>query len=288
MRITDAQKEIIDSLVVERLRDNQTEYASLVNTFSNKKNPTLEHIITSRSAFDRDQQGSTAYYAVKAPTGELLLYFSLKCGELFENLDLRKMDMAEKIKQAITILDHKDKFQEEDINKAEEFFNSNIDEINALIPDFNKYIEKKEQYAADIQKELNTQMKRVLKTYPAVEIVEFCANENAREVWKSLGLHRKMGECVFWHHIVPKLIDIQNIAGCQYVYLFAADSTPDNNLVNYYKVALKFEQSAILGANKPHYDFQCTFLCQKMSELTQGRTFFYEHFNPDAENDYIV
>lgn len=287
MRITDKQKETLSSLVVERLRDNPVEYASLANTFSNRKNPILEHIITSRIAFDRDRENTTSYYAVKAPTGELLLYFSLKCGELFEDLDFMKMDLAAKTKQAMAILTSTDNPQKEDVEKAEAFINDNVEEIKSLLPDIEKYIAKKEQYAADIQQELNKQMRRVLKTYPAVEIVEFCANDNAREAWHSLGLHRKMGECIFWHHIVPKLLAIQNIAGCQYVYLFAADSTPDSILVNYYKVALKFEQLAGLGANKPRYDFQCTFLCQKMSELAEKQDFFYEHFNTDTEDDLV-
>lgn len=287
MRITEKQMAVIGSLVVERLRDNQTEYASLVNTFSNSRNPTLEHIITSRIAFDKDRENATAYYAVKAPSGELLLYFSLKCGELFEDLDLRKMSMASKTQQAIAVLTNPAAFGTEEVLEAENFFNANVDEIKSLLPDIGKYIDKKEQYAADIQNELDKQMRRVLKTYPAVEIVEFCANDNARDVWKSLGLHRKMGECVFWCHVVPKLLAIQDIAGCQYVYLFAADPTPDNILVNYYKVALKFEQSAMLCANKPRYDFQCTFLSQRMSELTKKQDFFYEHFNPDEEDDLI-
>lgn len=104
MKISDEQKAILDSLVVERLRDNLAENASLVNTFSNKQNPTLERIIRSRYSFDRDIAGTTAYYIVKAPGGELLLYFSLKCGELFEELDHRKMELAAKTQNAVTIL----------------------------------------------------------------------------------------------------------------------------------------------------------------------------------------
>lgn len=288
MRITDKQKRIIDSLIVERLRDNPIENASLVNTFSNKKNQTLERIITtSRKAFDQDKKNTTAYYIVKAPTGELLLYFSLKCGELFEDIDLSKMEMAVKIRQAITVLTNQTNFQQEDIDKANDFFNTNSEEIQSLLPDLSKYLAKKERYTADIQKELNRQMRRVLKTYPAVEIVEFCANDNARTTWESLGLPRKMGECIFWHHIVPKLIEIQNIAGCQYVYLFAADSTPDSTLINYYKIALKFNQSTRLGASKPQYDFQCTFLYQDLNELIKMQDFFYEHFNRDTEDDIV-
>lgn len=42
MRITEEQKAILDSLVVERLRDHISENASLVNSFANAKNPVLE------------------------------------------------------------------------------------------------------------------------------------------------------------------------------------------------------------------------------------------------------
>lgn len=197
MRISDKQIEILDSLVVERLRDNTAENASLVNTFSNKKNPNLEKIITSRYSFDKD--GSTAYYIVKSPTGELLLYFSLKCGELFEELDHRKMELAAKTQNAVTILMNKASYPEDKVSAAESFLNDKIDEINELLPDISKYLKKKGQYADDINKELNKQIRRVLKTYPAIEIVEFCKNDsdNAKNAWKALGIDRKMGECVF-------------------------------------------------------------------------------------------
>lgn len=38
--------------------------------------------------------------------------------------------------------------------------------------------------------------------------LEFCANENGRDAWRQLGINRKMGECVFWHCIVPKLMKV--------------------------------------------------------------------------------
>lgn len=288
MRISDEQKAILDSLVVERLRDNLAENASLVNTFSSKQNPTLERIIRSRYSFDRDIAGTTAYYIVKAPGGELLLYFSLKCGELFEDLDHRKMELAAKTQNAVTILLNKTSYPEDKVTAAESFINDNLDEINALLPDIGKYLKKKGQYTDDINKELNKQIRRVLKTYPAIEIVEFCKNDNAKNSWEALGIKRKMGECIFWHKIVPKLKAIQDITGCQYVYLFAADKSYDGELANYYKVALHFDQSAILGANKPQYDFDCFFLCQEMKYLPERQEFFYDHFNPDPEGDDLV
>ncbi len=290
MRISDKQREILDSIVVERLRENPAENASLVNTFSNKRNPTLERIITSRDAFDRDKAGVTAYYLVKAPSGELLMYFSLKCGELFEELDYRKMELSVKIQDAVTILTNKISYSKDEVSAAESFLNDNFDEIKILLPDLSKFLKKKGQYANDINKELNKQIRRVLKTYPAIELVEFCKNESdsAKKAWNILGIERKIGECIFWHKIVPKLRAIQEITGCQYVYLFAADKSYDGELANYYKVDLHFDQSAILGANKPQYDFKCFFLCQEMKDLPVWQEFFYDHFNPDPEGDDMI
>lgn len=282
MRITDEQKAVLDSLVVERLRDHRSENASLVNSFANTKNPVLESIIRTRLSFDRDAEGTVAYYVVKSPKGELLLYFSLKCGELFEKLDQFKLDLAYNVRNAVYKLQNRETFSEEECKNAEDFINQNLSDIKLILPEIDKYLEKKEDLSADVTKELNTEMQRVLKTYPAIEIEEFCANDNGREAWKSLGIKRKLGECVFWHKIVDMLDSVQNIAGCQYVYLFAADASADGELVNYYKERLKFEQSAVLGANKPKYDFQCYFLCQSIKDLKVRRNLFYEDFNADS------
>lgn len=284
MRITEEQKSVLDSLVVERLRDHRSENATLVNSFSNKKNPVLERIIRTKVSFDRDSEGTVAYYVVKAPTGELLLYFSLKCGELFEKLDQFKLDLAYRVKDAVNVLQHKEQYSNDVYNRAEVFINQNITEIKHILPDIDKYLEKKEGLSADLRKELNTEMQRVLKTYPAIELQEFCANDNGRKIWKELGIKRKLGECVFWHKIVDMLDSVQKIAGCQYVYLFAADASADGELVNYYKERLMFEQSAVLGANKPKYDFQCYFLCQSIIELNAKRNQFYEDFNIDSDS----
>lgn len=282
MRITDEQKAVLDSLVVERLRDHRSENASLVNSFANTKNPVLESIIRTRLSFDRDAEGTVAYYVVKSPKGELLLYFSLKCGELFEKLDQFKLDLAYNVRNAVYKLQNRETFSEEECKNAEDFINQNLSDIKLILPEIDKYLEKKDDLHADVTNELNTEMQRVLKTYPAIEIEEFCANDNGREAWKSLGIKRKLGECVFWHKIVDMLDSVQNIAGCQYVYLFAADASADGELVNYYKERLKFEQSAVLGANKPKYDFQCYFLCQSIKDLKMRRNQFYDDFNADS------
>jgi hypothetical protein len=282
MRITDEQHQLLLSLKVERLRDNKANVA-LVNTFKSKKNPVLEQIITTRHAFDKDREGTTAYYVVKGPDGTLLLYFSLKCGELFENLDMRKMQIAKATRDNIDIISNPDKFDSETVHAAQLFIKDNWAEILSILPNLHDYADKKGHFKSDVTKELNSEISRVLKTYPAIELVEFCKNDNANDKWKEFGLPQKIGECVFWYHIVPILKSVQEIIGCEYVYLFAADNTEDRFLANYYQVALHFENSNKLGANKPHYDFMCYFLHQKISDLDKGVEEFKNNFNPDED-----
>lgn len=284
MQITEEQKRVLDSLVVERLcGEHKGENLRLVQSFSNPKNPTLEKMIKSQRAIDKDSMGAITYYLVKSPNGELLMYFSLKCGELFKDLDVQKLMLAQQTAEAIEVLQERERFTEEKAEEAMRFIQENMTEIKNILPNIDQYLQKKKLYSKDLSKELNPNMQRVLNTHPAVELVEFCANENGRDAWKRLGIERKMGECVFWHVIVPKLLALQNIVGCEFVYLFAADRSYDGDLVNYYRSALGFRQPVDLGANKPQYDFQCFFLCQRLEDLQTGQQFFYDHFTLDDE-----
>lgn len=284
--LTQDQKKVLDSLIVERLRDN-VDNAALVRTFNNVQNETLTHVIRNESTQYKDASGVTAYYVVKTQNGDLLLYFSLKCGELFENLDFDKMQLAVKTQNALKIVIQEEDPQSIEYTEAKQFIDNNIDEIKSILPSIDDFLQKKGQYNLELEKEINSKIQRVLRTYPAIEVVEFCSNDNTRAIWKNLGLpeYRKLGECVFWYYIVPKLQKVQELIGCQYVYLFAADSSYDENLINYYKNKLRFEQPLTLGANKPQYDFQCTFLCQELNTLVKEQERFFREFN--SEEDYI-
>lgn len=288
MCITEEQRHILNSLVVERLCLHKSENIQLVKTFSNQRNLTLEKIIKSQLAIDNDESGRIAYYLVMTPTRELIGYFSLKCGQLFQDLDIQKLMLAQQTAEAIEVLQDKERFTEEKIQEASIFITDNIEDIKAILPNIDEYIQKKKSYSKDLHKELNTKMKQVLHTHPAVELVEFCANENGRSAWKALGIDHKAGECIFWHHIVPKIQALREIVGCQYIYLFAADMSYDRTLINYYSQALRFTEPIDLGANKPHYDFLCTFMCQSLGDLEENQKAFYIYFNPDDEPQDIV
>ncbi|MDO4186062.1 MAG: hypothetical protein Q4D30_06220 [Bacteroidales bacterium] len=134
---------------------------------------------------------------------------------------------------------------------------------------------------AELEKEFNEDITRVGKTFSAIELVHFCSNSDADELWESLGLPRSRGTITFWHFIVPMIYEIQRHVGCQYLFLFAADDSRDERLVNYYRDQLNFSVSTSLATAKPVYDFTCKFMFQEISELKQAQKDFFEHFNPD-------
>lgn len=73
----------------------------------------------------------------------------------------------------------------------------------------------------DREREGNKQIIRVGHTYPSIELVHFCVNDNARAFWKECSLGHAMGEVLFWEFVVPIIYKTQKQIGCQYVFLFA-------------------------------------------------------------------
>ncbi len=130
----------------------------------------------------------------------------------------------------------------------------------------------------------DTECIRVGHTYPGIEIVHFCSNDSMKEKWKSFNINHPMGEVMFWQYIAPIIYQVQEHIGCQYAYLFAADTSEDGNLINYYNVALKFEQPTEVGTNKPSYDLCCAFMCQEINELRKNRQEYFDNFNPDDDD----
>ena len=112
----------------------------------------------------------------------------------------------------------------------------------------------------------------------------FCANDNYRPSWEKLNINQKMGTVVFWHFLIPKICELRKIVGCEYLFLFAADLTPDELLVNYYKSNLGFKDSNEYGTAIPLYDYACKFMHQELKDIEERRNNFYLEFNPDEES----
>lgn len=84
MRITKEQQNILDDLVCERLKDNP-ENSALIQDFENEKGVLIVDYLK-QYGLKEDSEGNTAFYIVKTKSKEILMFFSLKCGELFDSL----------------------------------------------------------------------------------------------------------------------------------------------------------------------------------------------------------
>lgn len=92
-----------------------------------------------------------------------------------------------------------------------------------------------------------------------------------------------MGTVIFWHFLVPKICELRTIVGCEYLFLFAADLTPDEFLVNYYKSNLGFKDSNEHSTAIPLYDYACKFMYQELKDIEKRRLDFYADFNPEED-----
>lgn len=81
MRITDRQKQLLDSLTCERLSSNEA-HLRMVDSFFNGRNGSLEHTLKNE-AYAEDEEGNIAFYLVKDADNRILFYFSVKCGMLY-------------------------------------------------------------------------------------------------------------------------------------------------------------------------------------------------------------
>lgn len=293
MKITNEQKEILDNLICERLSANNINEV-LIKSFVSKRGASLVNYFQ-KLGVREEREGKTAYYIIKTKQNEVLMFFSMKCGVLFEPL-LDEDEVKQDFQRLIILL------------QAIENANGEVpelDEANGILTkyqvgdrisaeDFNILLERAKgkknflgQLVGDKARESNDNIARVMSTHSGVELVHFCTNDNMKSKWNEYNLGHTMGETLFWKFIAPKFFAVQELVGCEYAFLFAADLSEDESLVNYYDVSLKFKKRLDVGTNKPFYDFCCDFMCQEVSEMKRNRELFFENFNID-EDDIIV
>ncbi len=147
-----------------------------------------------------------------------------------------------------------------------------------------KDIKKKGEIVKDIENAIDDNLQRVGQTFAGIELVQFCKNELQNSYIKSLPFDRKFGDIVFWYFIVPIISKVTEHIGCQYLFLFAADSTDNQTLVNYYRSFLKFSDEKRHSAAIPLYDFTCQFMYQEIVNLARHRNDFLDNFNLGEED----
>ena len=83
MKISSEQIQVLESLKCQRLKDDGKNMY-LVGAFSNAINDDIAHTLRNE-AFEEDESNTVAYYVVKHPNDQILFFFSLKCGLLFDH-----------------------------------------------------------------------------------------------------------------------------------------------------------------------------------------------------------
>lgn len=226
-----------------------------------------------------DKNDIVASYVVMSPWNVVLGFYSLRCGELYRQVDLQKMELCANAWEALTTLRDKpamnvanQQLHLEAIQKAMLAGFTSPDE-------WKRFYLKKSLYIRDKKDWSGSNIEQVSEVVPGIELKYFGINEDAKRLWASCGLPRRIGETLFWQCVVDKIDEIRKRVGCQYLYLFAADNKPDGNLVVYYNTRLHFEKDFDLNANKPHFDFKCRFMCQEIKALKQNQEYFFDHFN---------
>lgn len=283
MRITDEQRQLLDSLICERLSSNGA-HLRMVDNFCNGRNGSLEHTLKNE-AYAEDEDGNIAFYLIKDADKHILFYFSIKCGMLYDRFgEGEKLRKINELFRFLVELEQDPSSTEED-RKTIDSILENIRTRKGLVKkDLSKISHiKKSQVIEDFEKESEDNLKRVGKTFAGIEIVHFCANDDCRPLWEKFNIQQKLGAVVFWHFLVPKICELRKIAGCEYLFLFAADLTPDELLVNYYRANLGFKDSNEYGTAIPLYDYACKFMYQDLKDIEERREAFYADFNPDEE-----
>ena len=283
MQITDRQKQLLDSLTCERLSSNEA-HLRMIDSFSNGRNGSLEHTLKNE-AYGEDENGNIAFYLIKDADNHILFYFSIKCGMLYDRFwEGEKLRKINELFRFLVELEQDPSSTEEDKKTIDSILESIRTRKGLVKKDLSKISHiKKNQVINDFEKESEDNLKRVGKTLAGVEIVHFCTNDNCRQLWEKFNIGQKLGAVVFWHFIIPKICELRKIVGCEYLFLFAADLTPDELLVNYYRANLGFKDSNVHSTAIPLYDYACKFMYQELKDIEIRREAFYADFNPNEE-----
>ena len=270
----------LQSLSCERLSSND-DNLRLVDDFFNRRNDGIAQTLRNE-AFGEDEEGTTAYYVVKHSNGQILFFFSLKCGMLYDQfLDTRQLKLINDLTDYLGKIVSDDNLCEEDRLLVDMMREKLRTRKGISKAELERLPKKGSTIFEDLEKEFNESITRVGQTFSAVELVHFCANDQTEDLWASMNCPQSLGTVVFWHFIANIIMDVRSQIGCQYLFLFAADDSEDEHLIHYYTDQINFMVPTDLATAKPIYDFSCKFMCQEVKDLAKGQEDFFNHFLPD-------
>ena len=284
MIITEEQKGLLESFKTERIRGvDSAMVQSIKGAVIDGQETKLATLFKSKQNADDDKKDIVASYVVLSPKNEVLGFYSLRCGELYRQVDLQRMELCANAWVGLNTLTKNPTMakdaQQPYINAIQRAIQAGISSPS----EWRAFHIKMARYLGDKKDWSGSNIEQVSEVLPGIELKYLGVNENAKGIWASYGLPKRMGETLFWQCVVDKVNEVCRVVGCQYLYLFAADNKPDGNLVGYYDTRLHFDKNSDLSANKPHFDFKCRFMCQGIDVLRYNKAYFFEHFNSEEK-----
>lgn len=287
--ITEEQKQLLSTYTCQRLTADKDNLMKIQRFYSARGRGLVNSL--RNFGWEEDNNRSTAYYVIKNAEGQIVMFFSLKCGTLFDpgyvKQFLDEFDETRLLFNNWRLAESGDEaalqyLQEVRRMMGEEAFRARMKTIRE------EYLDKVYMYKdikSDKNSEPNTMIIRVDQSHAAIELVEFCVNDRTKRCWTTFSENKfdrrrhTMGQVFFWWFIVPKMLEISSLVGCEYAYLFAADRDPDGTLVRYYEDALHFKKLRHLGTIKPYYDLNCFFMGRRIFSVDP------ESMHPDEDED---
>lgn len=259
------------------------------------KQKSSEHLlgIIKDSAMSIDAQNEEAYYVIICKN-KIALIFSIQNGCLYDGRD----KVIQQTRQYYFIEDcikaRKDIDNNINVKQSIDFLNktpfSNVDvsQLKIIKQLFLKNHPQVKLKKRDIDDKKSFHF--VWNTYSAVELVLFWKNPSFKPIWNKLikgknfpdANRYSMSDILFWFFIAEKIKSITTISGCKYVYLFAADSSPNMRLIAHYN-KLGFTDDKTVSSLKPSFDFNCKFMCQTLADLDENKKSFLQNFNLDSD-----
>lgn len=224
------------------------------------------------TAWDEHQSGEKKFYLIKTTDGEIVAYFTLQCGLLFNTHHFKSADNADTQEAFNILVQALNDSTGEKYEQALVYLSSIYNDVEL------QSIKTDAERKHNLSKEDNRKRGelRVQKTYSAIELVHFCRNsaykDNSPLYSEETPDSIPLGFFLFWEIIVPKIQEIANYVGCKYLYLFAADKDDQHQtLREYYKRNLNFKETDTIQILIPDYDSGCFPLLQDINNLPVAR-----------------
>lgn len=225
---------------------------------------------------DHKRNDTKVYFLMDRDLNQIAGYFSIRCGILFRPW---KMDLLESEDREFVLL-LEDAIESQNSELLNDYKNSGLytyEEYGRLYEIAKTNLEIRQERATS-----KIPLLQATKTYPAIEIQNLCRNH--AYTWDGAGCEIPFGIQTFWFCIAPIIIDVAQMVGCRYAYLFAADGTPDNyekkKLINYYENNFLFQnlENTDITMIQPEYDKHCYPMIKDVQSIQNSMYIFMERY----------